>query len=424
MYCEPYLFIGRSCYTSVHHPSSTCAMVNLSKSRLPYLSILLLLLASAHNSQAQTKNEIKTKVYYSPKIELEPGMVSNKNYPSIDFPQGHVAIKSFDAEIVDQDGKSVPLNQIYLHHWIVDKYFQSTLNSSLPPIFGNISGVCSGNALIQYFGSGAETRRTPSNVPDPYGIVVGNPSDAPAGYEEKWLLNVHVIDTRGVVDKVGCLECTCELYNMTRDGNGELLPPDYYGGLSCCLDGSRCRMEEGYNKSGNITYYLKYTVRYLEWDTSIVPVRVFVLDVTDIVTKVNNSQGIVYRHDCQVEYQVKSCSSIIDLAKTRCIDTKSVSFTLPRGGNLVYGVGHQHVGGVGIALYGQGGRDLCTSIPKYGRGHAPGNEAGYVVGMSTCYPKPGSLKISDGETLTLVSKYSSARRHAGVMGLFSILLAD
>ncbi|XP_073134882.1 uncharacterized protein [Henckelia pumila] len=407
-------------------------MVNFSRisRQLSYLPILLLLLASAaHNSQAKTKNEIKTKVYYSPKIELEPGMVSNKNYPSMDFPQGHVAIKSFDAEIVDQDYKSVPLTQVYLHHWIVDKYFQSTLNASLPPIFGNISGVCSGNALIQYFGSGAETRRTRSDVPDPYGIVVGNPSDAPAGYVEKWLLNVHVIDTRDVVDKLGCLECTCELYNVTRDGNGQPLPPDYYGGLSCCLDGTRCRMEQGYNKlGGNVTYYLKYTVKYLEWDpTSIVPVRVFVLDATDIVTKTNNSQGIVYQHDCQVEYQVKSCSnSTIDLAKNRCIDTKSVSFTLPKGGNLVFGFGHQHVGGVGIALYGQGGRNICTSIPKYGTGKRdePGNEFGYVVGFSTCYPKRGSVKISDGETLTLVSRYSSVRKHAGVMGLFNIYLAD
>ncbi|XP_073281932.1 uncharacterized protein [Primulina huaijiensis] len=356
-------------------------------------------------------------------MELEPGMVSNKNYLAIDFPQGHVAIKSFDAELVDQDGKSVPLYQLYLHHWILIKYYQPTLNASLPPIFGNISGVCSGNFLIQYFGSGSETRKTLSHVPDPYGIVSGNPSDAPAGYEEKWLLNVHAIDTRGVVDKVGCLECTCELYNMTRDENGLPLPPDYYGGLSCCLDGSRCRLKGGH-QGGNRTYYLKYTVRYLDWDTSIVPVRVFVLDVTDIVTKANSSQGIVYQHDCQVEYQVKSCSNTSLLDKNCCTDTKSVSFILPRGGNLVYGVGHLHVGGESIALYGQGGRDICKSTTKYGTGHKAGDEAGYVVGMSTCYPKRGSVKISDGETLTLVSKYNSARRHAGVMGLFNILLAD
>lgn len=44
--------------------------------------------------------------------------------------------------------------------------------------------------------------------------------------------------------------------------------------------------------------------------------------------------------------------------------------------------------------------------------------------MSTCYPKPGSVKVSDGEVLTVVSNYSSDRQHTGVMGLFYILVAE
>ncbi len=72
----------------------------------------------------------------------------------------------------------------------------------------------------------------------------------------------------------------------------------------------------------------------------------------------------------------------------------------------------------------QDGRVLCSSIPAYGQGKEAGNEAGYIVGMSTCYPQPGSVKINDGETLILESKYSSAQRHTGVMGLFYILVAD
>ncbi|KAL6517877.1 hypothetical protein OROMI_033578 [Orobanche minor] len=72
----------------------------------------------------------------------------------------------------------------------------------------------------------------------------------------------------------------------------------------------------------------------------------------------------------------------------------------------------------------RGGRVICSSNPTYGKGYEPGNEAGYVVGMSTCYPSPGSVKISAGETLTLVSNYSNAQSHTGVMGLFYILVAD
>ena len=72
----------------------------------------------------------------------------------------------------------------------------------------------------------------------------------------------------------------------------------------------------------------------------------------------------------------------------------------------------------------QDGRVLCSSMPTYGQGKEAGNEAGYIVGMSTCYPQPGSVKINVGETLILESNYSSAQRHTGVMGLFYILVAD
>ena len=72
----------------------------------------------------------------------------------------------------------------------------------------------------------------------------------------------------------------------------------------------------------------------------------------------------------------------------------------------------------------QDGRVLCTSIPTYGNGEEAGNEDGYIVGMSTCYPKPGSIKIADGELLTFESNYSSARMHTGVMGLFYVLVAE
>ena len=72
----------------------------------------------------------------------------------------------------------------------------------------------------------------------------------------------------------------------------------------------------------------------------------------------------------------------------------------------------------------QDGRVICSSIPSYGQGSEAGNEAGYIVGMSTCYPDPGSMKIRDGETLVLESNYSASQKHTGVMGLFYILVAE
>jgi hypothetical protein len=43
--------------------------------------------------------------------------------------------------------------------------------------------------------------------------------------------------------------------------------------------------------------------------------------------------------------------------------------------------------------------------------------------MSVCYPKPGSIKINDGEILTMESRYESGFR-TGVMGHMYIYLAE
>lgn len=263
-----------------------------------YLVILFFLLFMVQSSQA--RKTVKTKVFRSPQFELEPGQVSNKVFLNMDFPKGHIAIKSFDAEIVDDKGKPVPLYDAYLHHWVVVKYHEEIKNQSNFNTVPN-SGMCNPDGgLVQYFGLGSETRKTRNDIPDPYGIEAGNPADVPKGYQEGWMLNVHAIDTRGAVDKRGCLECTCSLYsNITMDGP---LPEKYDGGLRCCTDGARCKVKEGYPKSKRILY-LKYTIKYVNWDPSIVPTRVYILDVTDLWTKGNESTGNKPKHNCQVNYK-------------------------------------------------------------------------------------------------------------------------
>lgn len=68
-------------------------------------------------------------------------------------------------------------------------------------------GICQDGSLGQYFGLGSETRLTSHFIPDPYGIVVGDPSAPPEGFQERWVLNVHAIDTRSALDRKGCTEC-------------------------------------------------------------------------------------------------------------------------------------------------------------------------------------------------------------------------
>ncbi|KAK7382385.1 hypothetical protein VNO80_01236 [Phaseolus coccineus] len=89
---------------------------------------------------------------------------------------------------------------------------------------------------------------------------------------------------------------------------------------------------------------------------------------------------------------------------------KKANISTTKGGYLVYGTAHMHTGVVNTTLYGQDGRVLCTSKPKYGTGKEPGNENGYLIGMSVCYPKPGSIKIKDDEILTLESIYKNKFR--------------
>ncbi|XP_015888568.2 uncharacterized protein LOC107423512 [Ziziphus jujuba] len=396
-------------------------------------SVILLLGLTIPCSCSSLKSKIKTKsaVFLSPKFEVGPGSVSNKYYYNIDFPRGHIALKSFDAEVVDEAGNSVPLYETYLHHWVVSRYYhrknspepdQDGFNSTDFVIVRN-DGICQENVLGQYYGLGSETRRTATQVPDPFGVEVGNAAEIPSGYEEKWLLNVHAIDTRGVEDKWGCIECRCDLYNVSKDESGQPLSPEYKGGLSCCIDGTRCRLSEGFEGPKRILY-LRYTVKWFDWSDFIVPVKIYIFDVTDIMKASKNSTMPRAEHNCLIEFQVeKSCSPSVTTSNA-CVDTKRTSLSVPSGGYVIYGVAHQHTGGAGSTLYKQDGRTICSSLPIYGKGNEVGNEAGYVVGMSTCYPQPGSVKINDGETLILESIYNSTQSHAGVMGLFYILVAD
>ncbi|KAG5572510.1 hypothetical protein H5410_062276 [Solanum commersonii] len=335
---------------------------------------------------------------------LEPGSVSNKYYNNIDFPKGHIVVKSFVAEVVDEAGNLVPLYETYLHHWVVVRYYYRK-----------------GVGPSSIFGLGSETRKKITYVPDPYGIEVGNPVEVPPGYEERWLFNIHAIDTRGAEDRLGCIECRCDLYNVTKDENDRVIETDYIGGLRCCYDETRCRVKDGFHGLRR-NLYLKYTVKYIDWVASIVPVKIYILDITDTWKKPEKSIATVARHHCQIEYLVESCAASV--ANVGCTHTKKISITFPSGGDIIYGTAHQHTGRTGMALHREDGRVICSSLPIYGEGKEPGNDAGYIVGMPSCYPIPGSIKISEGETVTLLSNYSNAQRHTGVMGLFYLLVAE
>ena len=273
------------------------------------LAILLLALSIPCSHAAFRKHKqhkIKSSVFLSPTFELDHGSVVDTFYYNIDFPRGHIALKGFNAEVVDEEGHPVPLHETYLHHWVLVRYYQRLNTTENVDDRGNSdsilvrnNGICPNNSVGQYYGLGSETRGTSTHVPDPYGIEIGNPAEVPAGYEERWLLNVHAIDTRGVEDKLGCTECRCDLYNVSNDEYGRPLEPDYMGGLKCCYDHAQCKVRE-VSKGAKRNLYMKYTVKWINWDESIVPVKIFILDVTDNWNGLDNSTVQSAERKCHV----------------------------------------------------------------------------------------------------------------------------
>jgi hypothetical protein len=286
--------------------------------------LLLLLDTSCSGSIVNTEDKVKSAVFLSPKFELRPGSVVNGYYYDIDFPRGHIAIKSFDAEVVDEDGNPVPLHETYLHHWLVVRYHQSKDSGR---VHVRNSGICQGNTLDQYFGLGSETRGTVTDIPDPFGIEIGNPEEIPEGFEEKWLVNVHAIDTRGAEDRLGCTECKCELYNVTVDEYGKAIRPDYKGGLLCCYDDTQCKLKEGF-EGPKRSLYLKYTIKWVDWDDFIVPVKIYIFDVSDTLKLSDDSKGMNSDRNCKVNEFIKKhlvCGNEFCVVGIHCIHIVNAS---------------------------------------------------------------------------------------------------
>uniref|UniRef100_A0A0D3BFZ6 Uncharacterized protein n=1 Tax=Brassica oleracea var. oleracea TaxID=109376 RepID=A0A0D3BFZ6_BRAOL len=346
--------------TDPFSPKARCGGRSLISTILLLLLLVALPISPSHNFLKTEKKKIKSATFLSPKLVMNPGSVVNPYLFDIDFPRGHIGIKGFDAEVVDQGGNPVPLHETYLHHWLVQPYYvRKGFNLSQRDMPRN-------HGFSRHLGSSPVT------------------------------FSLGMVGCAGTMPDIssGCTECHCDLYNVTIDKYGRAIKPDYKGGLLCCYDKTQCLVRNGFDNVEETTrsLYLKYTVRWVDWDSSVVPSK--------------------------LEYEVKACKPNGD----RCVDVKKKSLMMPFNGYIVYGAAHEHTGGIGAALYREDGEGICTSMPKYGNGDEPGKEAGYIVGMSSCYPEP--VKVSSGETLTLEFNYSSAVGHTGVMRLFYILVAQ
>ena len=129
------------------------------------------------------------RAHRSKALPLAPGEVvfTDPQKTALPMPSGKIAITGFRAEIVDAAGASVPLSEVYNHHWLV---YDGRLNS----------GLC-GGYLAYKFGVGAECRGTPTVFPAPYALT--------AEGTEKWGANIHLLRTVDLVDDdvKSCIEC-------------------------------------------------------------------------------------------------------------------------------------------------------------------------------------------------------------------------
>merc|ERR550532_544254 len=183
---------------------------------------------------------VKSETFRSEALPLKAGEVAftnpAKTLLTFPTPGGEYSIVKFGvAEIVDEAGTSVPLSEVYLHHWLI-------FNDNRPNL-----GVC-GGYLKYNFGIGAESRGTPVEFPAGYAWV--------ANSDDTWGINAHLLRTEGLKIETNqsqalkeCIECW--------PGEGKKCTT---ASFQCCMDGAFCPTDG--SVSGRKIYYFQYTVEY------------------------------------------------------------------------------------------------------------------------------------------------------------------
>lgn len=431
----------------------------------------------------QLPNGLKEQTFLGPPMRLENGEIANKYMPTV-WPEGKISVRAFTADLVKSlpNGSHPPLEpccgggfsasrtEAFLHHWTVNKWQlpgfmykkiveEGGINYGLQgegwdAVFGDAglnsgaNGPCWDSTLHTYFGVGNEVRGTPDKnggteeqayeFPAPYGVVFDSDYMRNAG--EFMLLNNHIIDLRNVSDVRGCSECECNVTGVTPSD------PRYLGGIECChssdFDGGRCGLKPGAQKS-NVTYYIRYTIKYRDYDDSVLPLNVMTLEITDNNTDwsdlrgtpgaypqshaalandtafneliVNGKAGIFGGYStCHVEYYVPPCGT-----RESCVHKVHNSWEIPFAMDLVFIRNHFHNGGLNMSTFHKG-KTLCTGLPQY-------DKNGFLADISTCklgtskLPEP--VHVEEGDRITISAVYQQDQRpHFGVMG-FSVLYA-
>merc|ERR1711920_30953 len=193
---------------------------------------------------------------------------------------------------------------------------------------------------------------------------------------EFMVLNIHLIDTRGVRDRRACTECKCSELGTHGAAGMENITA---GGLSCChsteYDGGICKLKEANEERTpiNQTYHMRYTIRWRDFDPKqTLPLEVISFDATDNNTKwgdlpripggfpeshevmkkdpmtlalVNDprSGDFTNRRACHIEWYVPPCKKGSD-----CIVRVRNSWEVPWPMHIIFLRNHFHNGGLNM----------------------------------------------------------------------------
>lgn len=360
-----------------------------------------------------------TTVYYSHPVEIQKGgaIFTLPVVTTIPMPDPGVpfAIVEMHYDIVDENKQSVPLSELYMHHWLV----YDTLTEGTGWNIG-----CGGEHTFvsNIYGAGAEMRGLRYAYPPGYGYV------SKAGLQW-WSANLHFIRTEdlntdyyngshGAAVKA-CIEC-----EYAPNKSASCRPGlDGTGIFGCCEHSSRCPV----NNPSDISTKKYSLVQKLTWTTDVAnvkPVRTAVIDGFEC--------GTVSNLYAQKKFKGTVCDD--KYCKTE------VTRPAPFGGTILWGYDHQHVGAVNGSLS-VNGDYKCTSHPHVGTDphDVPGNSLGYVTGFSACidpakYPS-SAVTIKKGDNLTVTAYYSidptdntsfplPGGQHTGTMHLFYMYIAE
>eukprot|EP01062_Namystynia_karyoxenos_P005684 TRINITY_DN1196_c0_g1_i13.p2 TRINITY_DN1196_c0_g1~~TRINITY_DN1196_c0_g1_i13.p2 ORF type:complete len:494 (+),score=194.52 TRINITY_DN1196_c0_g1_i13:80-1483(+) len=376
-----------------------------------------------HHSHERVPHHLYENVtkshYLSPAITLKTGeawfSLPDVTVMPMPHSDGDLAILAVEYDIVDSAGRSVPLSEMYSHHWLVyDKLVGSN---------GYNLGCGGQNTWVSnVYGAGGEMRGIKYVYSDGFGYIT--PGNA------FWSANIHFIRTEDLSAAKfngshgealkSCIEC-----GYVPGKALECIPGLSGEGIfACCFDGCRCPVNNPKDKSTK-TYYLSYNIT---WTTEVWKVKeqeVFVIDVFDCAIVQN------------LERNMKKGPTTCD--DKYCVST--VTRPMTKSGAIRWGYTHQHVGALNATLA-VNGKPVCVSTPVWGTdpNNAPGNEKGYAVGFNMCVDPltgvdktGGFVHVKQGDNLTLTSWYSvdpadttsapiPGGSHRGTMGLFFFTL--